>query len=93
MLAGTQQQRAASPCRITLAHEKYIHSPDGDWGEVQFMANMVKSNTNCTYLNQFRQLYHRPQDAFWQIKYFLETFRTSDFQALVFKNINVKYFD
>ena len=53
MFARTQQQRVASPCRITLAHEKYIHSPDGHWGEVQFMANMVKSNTNNTFLNQF----------------------------------------
>ena len=84
---------AALPWYRTLAHEKYIHSPDGHWGEVQFMANMVKSNTNSTYLNQFTQPNHRPQDAFWQIKYFLETFRTSNIQALVFKNINVKYFD
>ena len=91
--AWVLQQMAALPWYITLAHEKYIHSPGGHWREVPILANLVESNTNSTYLNQFTQTYHRHQDAFWQIKYFLETFRTSNIQALVFKNINVKYFD
>ena len=30
---------------------------------------------------------------FWENKDVLEVFRTSDIQALVFKNINVQYFD
>ena len=45
MCAWVLQQMAALPWYITLAHEKYIHSPGGHWGQVQSMANMVKSNT------------------------------------------------
>ena len=55
--------------------------------------NLVENNTPSTYPYQIAAPTVWQQDAFRQNKYVLEVFRTSDIQALVFKNINVQHFD
>ena len=57
------------------------------------LTNLVENNSPSTYLYQFTQATHRQQDAFWQNKYGVEVFRTSDIEGLFFKNINVQHFD
>ena len=61
--------------------------------ELPIATNLVENNTPSTYPYQITAPTHRQQGAFWQNKYVLEVFRTSDIQALVFKNINVQHFD
>ena len=81
------------PVAYPLLTKIHTFSTNGHYRELPISTYLVESNTHSTYLYPFTQPYHCQQDVFWQNKYFLEVFRTSDFQALVFKNIFVQHFD